>query len=431
MTNMKKILTILATLALMFAPFSAFASTSQMFTGTSATYLASGANMFVGLWGASGLSLGSSIGISASLAPISGTFKNFRANVRVPVTGAQVWTGTFIVNNSATALTCQITSAGNGTDCVDTTHTVHVAASSTVQFEMSPSGTPTASFGNATADFVPDVAGQTFLSAAGFLPSATVSSYAFFVSRSNYFATDGQTTPFSEGGTISNFYETSTAAPGAGASLSYTPHIAGVDGSVTCTISGTTGQCNDLVDTTPVVANNLVNMHAFPTNTPVVTGTFTASFEYTPTTLGDFLLVGGGGAAAISNTGGAVFYVAPNGGLSSTTEMAVQQVSNAMNVTGMSVSISNAPTGTNTHTYFFRDNGVSTGLSCTIATTNKTCSATGLVKVNAGDLIDTVDDIVGSPTANTTLITYTANENPPPPTLLIRAGTIIRNLLIR
>ena len=211
---------------------------------------------------------------------------------------------------------------------------------------------------------------------------------------------------------------TLTAAPGVGKSYAFTLRIAGANSALGCTISDSATTCSD-TDTAAVTAAQTVGMQCVPTSTPDA-----ANAMYTVMFIGTTAqqtTVGGGTHGDSLATSGSDYFPLSGTENSSTTETNMDVLLPLGGTfSGLRIALSGSPdngAGTQSYVFTVRKNAAppASPLTCTISETATTCSDTSnSVTVVAGDLVDVLVTVVGTPTARRVtsgVILTTTNDN--------------------
>lgn len=153
---------------------------------------------------------------------------------------------TLMVDNSASALTCQISGAA-ATTCSDTSNSVSVSAGQTVSLRCVPTGTPTARAAMWTTMYAGSTTGESLMfgTTTANPTGGEFMSLHGVVGGSDNLETDKRLV-WPMAGTVKKLYVELATAPGAGTSRTFTVRDNGANSSLTCTISGASDKtCND------------------------------------------------------------------------------------------------------------------------------------------------------------------------------------------
>jgi len=399
---------LLALALIFFLPLTAFASMQVILnqtggalsTGQHFTPIGSSAN------------LAASQHVITSTFPVSGTVSNLQVTL-VTAPGAAVgYNFGFFYQTATSSLVCSIIGA-SATTCSDFTDTVSVVAGQDAQIVDSPVGSPTGSIASYSFDFTPANSGDTIVVSAGSIPT-TAAGYWYFPAggsaRSSASSTEAISylIPFAEGGTLDQFYfEQQQNNPTGGATT--TLRVNSATTTVTLSLTGTTKSGNDTTHSAAISTGQTADLVQVITNAYGSSDIFGFGLRFTATNPGDFPLSYSSDGQQDSTN--ATRFIQTQGGTAPTaTESSAQEVTDAMNITALTVNLYTTPLTSKTFT--LRDNGANTSLGCTVTNPATTCSATGFVHVNRGDLLDTADVPSGTAGASYLSISYIANTNP-------------------
>lgn len=396
---MKKILALITTFLLTASPTFAM-TTPVMISGGGGNFPSTGSVSYIAFMGAgtsgAGYGFNTFEPLSDTVVSTPGTITNLQAKFPQAVTGAQTYTVTLVKNGSATALTCQITSAG--LSCSDASHSVTIAAGDTLAMSVTPSGSPTAQTSGPyiSVQFDGTASGVSFIQAGTNSESNSAVNY-FAIGMYSIAGTPESSFQIAAptAGTFSNLY-TVGGIPGAGKSYAVTLRKNGADTTLVATASGAgSGSANDTTHTVSVAAGDLIDFSGTPTGTPAG-GVAYASMTFTPTIPGESIVVGGTTNVFASGT----FYLNFNGGYGVGTESVTQNIAPlAFTVKNLYANVSAAPGVATSRAYTGRLNGSNQTLTCTISNTNTACTpdTTHNFTVAAGDLLGWSSVPTGSP----------------------------------
>ena len=200
-------------------------------------------------------------------------------------------------------------------------------------------------------------------------------------------------------GTWSNMYCHSGVAPGTPKSYTITFGTNGTDSSLACAVSGALQNGSDIVDSSAVVAGDLVYEHVAPSGTPTITN-ITWSTQFNPTVANQYVLMGNGAPA---NNG--TVYIAMGGlGAGGSITNARSIIPESCTMKDLYVVLSTAPGVGKSYTFAFDDNGGATpsAVSVTISGTNTTGNDVVHSSTTApGDVVVIQTSEVGTPAATT------------------------------
>lgn len=317
--------------------------------------------------------------------PIAGTFSNMYCYSINAVSPS--WNFFLRVNDVDQSLECQLVAANSGSD---TTHTVHVNVGDVVWMHVVKVGSSVPVYPRTSVLFTPDTANETMW-------VANVN--AFTATTSNVYNTwFGQNTSGTsagnfygvvpDSGTLSNYYGFATTSPtggtwtfevGAGANGSF-------DANIACVLNGT-ATCQDTTDSTTTVADVTKSLWGIvPSGSTLSKLEPDFSMRFVPTIANRFEM-------EVRATGGNGIFVPlyANVTAAATTEASSSLAFQPMTVNGFTVDETAGIGAGNSSTFTLDDNGISTGLACTITGTGAAgtiCTASGSVTVSQGDLLD-------------------------------------------
>jgi hypothetical protein len=382
----------------------AVASTSQLLLSSSAGNLGSGtADNFLPVgYGA----LSAAADSNYSVFTASGTITAIRAKTVGAPTGAQTWTVTLRKNGSDTGIACTINS-GSSSKC-NGSGSVAFAAGDYASLRIAGANTPSITRISIALIFAPTTANDTVLFTQGVALSNSATQGATISNNVGPGAISSRRYDvLPDGGTIDKFYVNANA-PGAGTSYAYTVDKNGSTTTATCSIADAATTCNDTSHSFSVAAGDDAQIQAVPTNTPAA-ATAALGVRYVPTTAASFPLIGSFNTV---DSAASTFYYAVSGGagIGTATEANNQNVAISMTITKLSVNLITAPGAGKSRVFTLRKNETDTALTCTIADTNKTCTATGSIAVADDDRLDTSDAPTGSPATGALGISYLATR---------------------
>lgn len=345
------------------------------------------------------------------------TVTKFRFRVLTAPTSTATWTAELRKNGAGTGLSCTITSASSG-KCA-ATGSVLFAAGDYANYLITPTNSPGVTNGSLSTVAVPAVDGDRMLSgrAASFSNSATWvglphSDQAPQVIASRPLAY------LPDDGTIDNLYVISSA-PGAAGETSklydWSITKSATAQATTCQIAADATTCNDtnaahafaVTGISGGAPGDYITFPAAPSGTPT-SATATFALRYRPTTSGSFPLIA---VFPLPNsTTNPMYYSLSGGTTGGGTEANNQSITDSMTITKLAVKLNFAPGAGKSRAYTLRVNGADTALTCTIADTAVSCSATGSIAISDDDLVATSDVPTGTPTASTPNINYLANR---------------------
>lgn len=337
--------------------------------------------------------------------PVAGTITDLRVNFPTAVVTGR-YAITLRKNGAGTALTCTINSSAQCSD----TNSVTVAAGDLIDWEVTPTGTPTANtFIQISAKFTSSANSEGFLIAGG--SNANVSNTA-----ANYFGFGGATANnateavvsglVATSGTIDNLYIAAHAAPTSGKQYVATVYKNGVATGLACTVANTATTCNSTGANVPVslVATDTISIEmcpgthsgvagsCTPTGTPTA-GIYHGSVRWVPSTPGEMLSI------YTMNTGfdtTGTRYAYYNGASNSnegTEPNACNLAPTSVTVKKLYVSQSAAPGGATSRAYTLRKGTCvsqsSQSITCTVGSGATSCNDTSnTVSASAGDFLD-------------------------------------------
>ncbi len=419
-------LTILSLLVLVVPSFTHATSTTQILIGGNTGTISS--NVARGLGGFGSFTNSAT---KPSAMPVSGTFSDITFYVANVPGGTATRTLTLQNNGLNTSDTCTIASGSHS--CTDSTHTVTVAVGDYVQFYLMVGGTPAGSSASWSAVFTPTVANDTiFISSAQNAGSKAYGRYYIpnginGINTGGYLSSGAFVMP--EAGTMDQLQATTSSIGSGSYQISIIQNNA--TSTLLCTIqSPNLNHCGDTSDSVTLAQGDLLTLGQAPSAT-APTNTMNGGFgvRFVPTVAGDFDLM----AIALSPGTGVANYNPISGNMGATS-YAVEatptaMVPAAMTFTGMELkSFTNIGTG-RTATTTLRVNGADSSLVCTLFGTTTINNCTGSVSVNAGDLVDLMEQSTsgGSASVMVGLVANTGSVAPPSST----SARIIRLLGVR
>jgi hypothetical protein len=204
--------------------------------------------------------------------PDAGTIDRLFVNSVAPGTAAsgKKYDYTMLVSGSASSITAQILDAA--TSANDTSNTASVVAGDYINFQGTPTNTPTTSDAGFGLRYVPSTAGRySFVNSNGFGPSGAAVNYAGLTG--NVGSTEANIQAITHSQTFEKLQVKINGAPGSagsGKKWTITLRINGADKALTCDIVETATTCSA---TGSVAANDndLVDFSVTPTNSPSAT----------------------------------------------------------------------------------------------------------------------------------------------------------------
>lgn len=187
------------------------------------------------------------------------------------------------------------------------------------------------------------------------------------------------------GGTWSNLYVNSSAAPGAGKSYQFIFRTNGTNSPITCTISGATATtCVDVSDSMITIPGDLVSMEILPSGTPTA-ATFSFSMQRTPAIPNQYILMGNGATFATATE-----YV-PLSGVGSFTSAANNMaiIPQACTFENLYISMVAAPGAAKTYTFAYDTNQAATPSAVK-------CTVSGATATTCNDVVDSSITIPGA-----------------------------------
>ncbi len=203
--------------------------------------------------------------------------------------------------------------------------------------------------------------------------------------------------PLSVAGVLDNLQVSTSAAPGAGTTITYTVEKNDVDTTQTCQISDTATTCSDAAHPITFAAGDTCGIRTQATTGAPAAIESNVSNSFVPTADGEAVITGSGSSALNSATG----YYAVYGDTATTS---ITRASTTFPTNGtvdkFYVALSGTPgTGTSYDFTVFK-NGVTTGITCQVANTATTCNdPTNTASFSAGDSITIQVVPTGTPTA--------------------------------
>jgi hypothetical protein len=392
---------------LLLLPTTAFAST-QVVIGGNVTYTTGTSIQYFGFgFGVNGAYNGGAIPGVRPFMPVGGTVSTMRVSLVNPPGAGTSYAFTLYKGNSATSLTCTI--ADTATSCTDLTDSISVAAGDNLSWQVSPTNSPIPIAPAIATNFTPTNPGDTFIMSTAGNNNTTFNAYSFPSTSGGWGTTENSTvrTIIPDAGTLDQFYMQIQTAPGTGSTL-YAVRTNSATSTVQCSISTTGKTCSDTTDTLAVSTADIINYVSAPSGITTANGVSATSWRFRSTALGDFLFYASSGVNPDGfNT--TPEFLSISGFLATSSESNAQEVTNAMNVTKLAAFSTNAPGTGKSRTYVLRVNGVSTSLTCTIADTNNSCTATGFVHVNDGDQLATMMTPSGTPAGAASHVSYAAS----------------------
>lgn len=214
-----------------------------------------------------------SLGARSVPVGINGTISNLYARLPTAVAGGTTYDIALMVNGVADAsFTCQITSTSIG--CSDTTHTVAVTAGQTLEWRLTPTGTPNAQTRlQIAAKLTSSTVGEgTILSVGSGNPSQSALNYIPIGGVHTWIATEASASSLMPTtGVIDQLYVVVSGAPGTAKSYDFTLYKNGSPTSLTCQVAGNAATtCSDLNTghAISVAATDLISIESSPTGTP-------------------------------------------------------------------------------------------------------------------------------------------------------------------
>lgn len=206
--------------------------------------------------------------------PTPGRMRRLYCDVTTAPTSTDSITATVYVNNSASALTCTVTSSSSGA-CSDTTHDITLAADDNVHLRVNLNGSAAATALRCGVAFRADIEGLFILSGNSGDQDMSTGSNNF-----NRLLTMDSTPAAAAAGArlfsgqaydMKAMYVDVTTAPGGLASYVFTLEDNGSDSSMTCTIAASGQSCN-YTTSTAVASTALASTKSSPAAAPAATG---------------------------------------------------------------------------------------------------------------------------------------------------------------
>ena len=351
------------------------------------------------------------------IVPEAGNFSNFRVAIINQPTAAAQFVFTVQLAAAATPTTINSTSvtctiAGTDTACSDLSNSFAVAAGDLILIQSVPSSSPAvAGTTKISLKFASNTDGNTILTSYISINSSTTATEYFQLSGADNTYSTTASDPTVEtlmpvAGTIKNLYASTISAPGVGASRSYTVQLNGTNQALTCTITGTELACSDTnsADGFAVVEGDDVVVTMVPTASPTASRQRAAAV-LVPTTANQFASPVNF-SAILDNTQTTYMKFSSGDSRVITTEATQQHISEAMLVTKILATVATAPGANTSWVFTLRNNTADTAITCTIKDANTSCSGTGTIVVDAGDLLDTSVATSGTAATGTGRIAY-------------------------
>jgi hypothetical protein len=193
----------------------------------------------------------------------SGTISRLYIKAENAAGAAKSITVTVRKNGSDTALTTSI-SGSSQVENEDVSNSFTVAAGDVVDYQFTPSGTPTVGDFLLSCVFTPDIAGECILLATGTAVSAD--SYVG-PQRTGEDATGSNVDTLLPEGTLKKLYVDMNVAPGAGDSWNIRVQINGSSGDLSVTVANTDTTGNDTANTQTVATGDVVRFFFDETGT--------------------------------------------------------------------------------------------------------------------------------------------------------------------
>lgn len=381
---MKNFLATLLSFLLLASPLSALAS-SQVFMSQGIGVSSSNTTLSI-----QGNIVNKNDGAIFDAFPVAGTISKLWYYRTAAPGGVITVTATLLVNGATSLLTCTILSGAQS--CSDLTHTINVAQGDNVYIKLTQSGTPAGADTSYSMVFTPTTPNDTVhIADDANNGSIATSSLTWDGAVNNAVLESSTAQVFPEGGTLDQFFATSTSI--VSSSADYYVFQNGATSTLTCTI-GTPDfrHCSDTTHSLTIAKGDTFSLRE-SLNGPKSKGGFTVRFV--PTTAGnfDFMYTAGNGNGGTA--GATRFYPLVGGRTSNAATEASTTAVIAANTTftSMQVLTANAPGAAQTKKVTLRVNSADSSLTCQLAgsgtgdgITTKTC--TGSVSVVAGDLLD-------------------------------------------
>lgn len=360
--------------------------------------------------------------IPYSYMPFAGTISGVRATQTLTSTTGNLYTVTLFKNGVSAGISCQLTTT---TSCSGT-GSVTVAAGDLISWQFAPTGNPVTGMTVTVATVLtPTVAGNTVIFTNIASPSNSTTQAVMPFSDYNPGAVSVKVlNTLPDSGTIDQLFVDSTVAPGGSASYAYSVDkntsattltttvsasaTTGSDATHSFTVAGPTGaSCAAAATVANCTPGDNLQFVSTPTGTPTSPATTAYSVRYVPTTSRAYPLMA---VRLGDNTTSTFYYPMSTTATGFTSEGAAQQVSYSQTITKITARMDVAPGTGKSRVFTLRQNGVSTGLSCSIQDTATACAATGTVTVVDGDMLDTQMVPSGTPATGTPTVSYLATR---------------------
>lgn len=203
--------------------------------------------------------------------------------------------------------------------------------------------------------------------------------------------------------TLTHLLVSTTAAPGAGTSWTFTLRKNGAGTIISCVIADTATTCEDKDSTVSVSPGDRINYEVVATGATAAADA-SAAILYIGTTANQVTLSGGTAGTSLPTTG-ITYFPIPNVDAPATPQTVYNAIlPMAGTLSGFYTQLSGAPdngAGTQTYTFRVQVNATNTGITCAISEAATTCNdLVNTFAVATGDLIEMEAEVTsGTPTA--------------------------------
>lgn len=335
--------------------------------------------------------------------PFNGQIGNFfvRLTIAPGVGSSRIFT---IHDNAAsTSVACTITDSA--TSCNDSTHFFNYSAGDRLTVESDITNAPsTASFTMGAVSY-PANPGDEMLVYRATNPNTGSASYSIIGGDSFVYTTNqaSSTEVIADSGTADFYYTNFASSPAVTRSYAMALMDNGVTTAITCTVSNPSTTCNDIAHSASITSGDTLNISSTPTNAPAAINNggavrFRSSKGNTSTFMGS--------TYSVMDSATLTRFLLPSGDKNiATAESGMQQIIPAPTILTNFVASTTPPGGVATRAFTVRKNGADTALTCTLTGSQASCSSSGFVFFNTGDLLSITDiptgtPIIGNPTTS-------------------------------
>lgn len=386
--------------------------TSQVFVSQSTAY-ASGINSTIGA--NSGVMQVDSTLTGPRMMPMAcaGVASNFQVKITTAPGGGGSWTATLRnipFGNSSTANaagpTCTI--SGSNKTCSDSINTGTFAVGEAPILRLASTGNPASTTVSYSFAYTPTTFNCTTLGAGGAsMNSTNAQLIQGAVTNANWANLTAPVLNRSKtlvplSALVQNLYGKIQTAQSVGEGISYVFRNETQNATSTITnyfLSGNTTDTNTS-QTATISDGDYIDLMATTTGANTnASGAY--GIGLFPLTAGDFAIIGGTQAAGVQDSATLNTYLYFSGRQATTTLADAQGVVNDMNIKKFEITIQVAPGAGSSRNFYLMVNGATTTVSCTISGASATsCAAGGVLHLNDGDIVNYVDEPIGSPATN-------------------------------